>query len=108
MSASRLATATSQVLAERLEFGQSSARRLAVGVHGIVETMVDVIVDQLALGIADRGLDRVQLLGKLQAGPAVLDHANQGAQMTLGTLQALDDVRMACVLNGHILSPWRG
>jgi hypothetical protein len=61
--------ATSQVLAQRLEFGKSSAGRLAAGasVHRIVEAMVDVVVDQLALGVGDGIFDSVQLLGEFQA-----------------------------------------
>jgi hypothetical protein len=35
--------------------------------------------------------DGLRLLGNLRAGPAVLDHLDDGPKMAVGTLEALDD-----------------
>ena len=40
-------------------------------------------------------LDRVQLLGDVEAWPLRFDHIDDAAQVTFGTPQALDDLGMA-------------
>ena len=62
-----------------------------------VQAMVHVIVDQRPLGVGDGLLDRLQLLRDLEAGLAVLDHADHGPQMTVGTFQPGDQGGMGCV-----------
>ncbi|RML53385.1 hypothetical protein ALQ93_102534 [Pseudomonas syringae pv. pisi] len=62
--------------------------------------MIDMILNQRALGLAHRFLDRVQLLGDVHALAPFFDHGDDAAQMTVGPFQALDDsfvglVRMA-------------
>ena len=53
--------------------------------------MLDVIVDQLALGIGDCVLDGMQLLRKVEAGSAILDHGDDSGEMTMGTLEAAEN-----------------
>jgi hypothetical protein len=57
--------------------------------------MIKMVLDQSLLGLSDRFFDSVQLLRDVEAWPACLDHLDNSAQMTLGTLQPFDDVRMA-------------
>ena len=51
--------------------------------------MVDVILNQLALGVRDRLLDRMELLGEVNAGAARLDHLDDGGEMAIGLLPVL-------------------
>src|ERR1700722_6855587 len=77
--------------------------------------MVDVIMDQRLLRIHDRALDGLQLLGQLDAWPAILDHLDDHLQVAVGALEALDDLGMVLVDHGFPLSrgedsndpPWR-
>jgi hypothetical protein len=48
-----------------------------------VEAMIDVVVDQRLLGLANRLLDGVKLLGDIETGPSFLDHADDAAEMSL-------------------------
>lgn len=48
---------------------------------GVDEAMIDVIVDQRALGARDSVLDRLQLLGDVDAGSLIFDHTDDAAQM---------------------------
>src|SRR5262245_56342854 len=75
--------------------------------------MVDVVVHQGLFGLRNCLLDSVELLGDLEARPALLDHVDRRAKVTLCSLEALDDVGMALVSqrrfgHSHILSWWRG
>ena len=51
------------------------------------ETMVDMVLDHLALGRDQRGLDRLQLLGDGDAVAPLLHHGDDGAQVPLGAAQ---------------------
>ena len=51
--------------------------------NGVLQAMVDVVLDQLALGVADGLLNRMELLGKVGAGAACLDHLDHGGEMTV-------------------------
>src|SRR3990170_1060791 len=104
ISAGISGTDASQVFCERLELAKCCPSSLLAVGHALVETMLHVVVDQLALGIADRVLHRVKLLRKLETGARGLDHANKRAQMSLGTLEANYDIGMTAVLHFHILS----
>ena len=53
--------------------------------------MVDMIVDERALGAGDGVFDRLELLRNIDAGALLLDHADDAAQMTGGAVQPLDD-----------------
>ena len=88
-------TGTSPVL----EFLERSAR--ASGIGRVVEAMLDVIVDQLALGVADGALDRMKLLRKVDTRPALFEHRQDGREMTVRPLEPGDDGRVGCVLHAE-------
>ncbi len=71
-----------------------------------------MIPDQCLLGLSDRLLDRVKLLGDVEAAAAALDHLDDAAQMAVGPLEALDDFGMGLMLmwlfHPIILSPRGG
>ena len=69
------------------------------GAIGRRETMLDVIMDQLALGVGEGVLDRVQLLGEVESRPALLEHRQNLAEMAVGALEALDDFGVAGVFH---------
>ena len=66
-----------------------------------------MVVDQPALGLADRLLDRVQLLRQVQAGTPFLEHLDHPAKVPLGTFQALHDIRVTFmeVFTAHLHPP---
>ena len=61
------------------------------------EAMIDMIVDEGALGAGDGALDGLELLRDINAGPLVLDHADDAAQMTGSAVEPLDDRRVTGV-----------
>ena len=93
-----------QVLGNLLEFVQGRSIALAQGCNRVLKTVVDMVLDERALGLADGLFNRMQLLGNVYTFPPVLDHGNDAAQMTVCTLQALDDRLMALVRMGMALS----
>src|SRR5262249_11923955 len=92
-----------QILRDRLELAHDVARRLAPPVHGGIEAMIDVIVDQGLFCLADGLLDGVQLLRHVETGARLLDHRDDAPQMPFGPLQPLDDVGMAAMY--HLPDP---
>jgi len=89
--------AGSQVLRQLLQFVQGRS----AGAVGRRETMLDVIMDQLALGVGEGVLNSVQLLGEVEARPALLKHRQNLAEMAVGALEALDDFGVAGVFQGR-------
>lgn len=83
-----------QVLGDFLEFIERAARTGPAFADGCVEAVVDVIVDQLLLGVGNRVLHGVELLGELQARPMLLDHRDGAAEVSVGTAKPLDDFRV--------------
>ena len=69
---------------------------LAVGVKAVV----NVIVDQRALGGGHRLLHGLELHRDVGARPAFLDHVDNMPQMTVRALQPLDDTGMGCMPMG--------
>jgi len=59
-----------------------------------------VIVDQRLFCLANGLLDRVELLSQIDASPTLLDHGNDASQVSFGTLQPLDDLRVALMNEG--------
>ena len=76
------------------------------------KTMVNMIMDEAALCRRDGTFDRFDLGGDLYAGLTLLQHLDNGFQMTIRPFEAIDDVSMRCVraLVFHIkyLSPLGG
>ena len=61
-------------------------------------------MDQLALGVDDGALDRMQLLRQIEARPTFLEHGEGGGEMAVCPLETGDDRRVGSVFHGHILS----
>jgi hypothetical protein len=59
--------------------------------------MIDVVVDQGALGLADGLFYSMQLLGEIEARSSFAEHFDHPAEMTVSPLQALDDIGMSFV-----------
>jgi hypothetical protein len=49
----------------------------------VIQTVIDVVMNQGLLGLAHSFLDRVQLLGNVEARSSVFDHPDDGPQVTL-------------------------
>jgi hypothetical protein len=101
----------SQVFGDCLEFFYGLPLFAADGPNGVLQAMVDVILDQGALRLGYRLLDGVQLLGDIQTGPMTLDHGDDASQMSFGPFEPLDDFGVGLVnviCHGAFLSPWRG
>jgi hypothetical protein len=69
----------------------------ALTFFGVDEAMIDMIVDERALGAGDGVLDRLELLREVDAWALLLDHPDDAAQMAGSTIQALDDGRVTGV-----------
>jgi hypothetical protein len=75
----------------------------AQGAHQIFKTVIQVVLYQGFLGLLNRFLDRLQLLGDIKASAPLLQHGYGAAQMSTGSAQAFDDgrVRGMCVRLFH-------
>jgi hypothetical protein len=62
-----------------------------------------MIMNQRLLRIVDGVLDGLELLGQLEAWPPLLDHGDDHVQVTVGALEALDDVGMGSVWHVAVL-----
>ena len=65
--------------------------------------MIDVIVDQRLLRLADGLLDGMELLRQVEAGAAVREHLDHLVKVTFGALQTLKDSGVSYVnmIIGH-------
>lgn len=61
------------------------------------DAVVDVIMDQRPLRFGHRALDGVQLRGKIDARPPLLDHSDNPPQMPFGSFQPGGEGRVACM-----------
>jgi len=68
-----------------------------VGLDGVRQAMVDVVVDKRLLGRGDRAFHGVKLLDHLHAGAVRLHHADDVAKVTFGAFEAFYDVGMGLV-----------
>jgi hypothetical protein len=85
------ATLVSEILRDQLELAKRSPASCSRHLERAVEAMRDVIVDQGFLGTLNRAFDSLQLLGKLVAWPALLNHLDDHAKMAVGTPETFDD-----------------
>lgn len=60
--------------------------------------VIDVIVDQLLLGLLKRLDYSLDLLGNRQAVTSLRHHADNGCKMAFGAAQPLEDVRVICAI----------
>ncbi|PRD26010.1 UNVERIFIED_CONTAM: hypothetical protein NCL1_39267 [Trichonephila clavipes] len=95
----------SEQFGQRLHFGQN-------GVLVMGQAVVDVVVDQDALGRRHRAFHRRELAGDVEAGFSPFDHPDDVPQMPLGALEPLHQVGMGGVLmhvfHAEIISPQGG
>jgi hypothetical protein len=103
---------SSEIFRYGLELAHYGFRRSAGPVRSDIQTMIDVIVNQSPLGLADGLFDGVKLLGEVKAGPPLTEHFNHPTEMALGTLQPLDDIWVSfmnvILCHANIVSPWIG
>jgi hypothetical protein len=59
--------------------------------HSVFKTVIDVILNQRALGLAHRFLDRMKLLGDVYTLAAFFDHGDDASQVSIRTLKAFDN-----------------
>ena len=86
---------SSQILGDRLEL--SGDWGVAGAGQGVVEAMVDMVLNQRAFGLLDRLLHCMQLLRDIGAGLCVFNHSDDARQMPVGAFQPFDDCRMGCM-----------
>jgi hypothetical protein len=67
--------------------------------------VLDVVIDQFALGSCDRALHGVPLLGEVDPRSAGLNHLDDRRKMAVRPLEAGDDVRGAGMDHPSNLSP---
>ena len=98
-----------EVSGDFAEFRHGLPRFGRIAFNSMRQTVIDVVVDEGLLGRRDRLLDSLELLGEVEASSTVLHHLDDGAQMALGALEALDDGGMrgmGDVRHVFDLSPW--
>ena len=83
-----------KIFRDLLEFGDGRAPLLPGAAGRGMKTNVDVVMDQGFFRFCHRAFDRLELLGEFQAGPLVLDHSDQGMQMSGRALQAIENLAM--------------
>jgi len=71
----------------------------------VLQAMFNVVVDQFTLGIGNGAFDRVELLGEIDTGAAIVKHRQNLGEVTLGAFEANDDIWMGCVFHTSIISP---
>jgi hypothetical protein len=86
-----------EVFGDLLEGFQRRALATAQGRNGVFEAMVDMVLDQRALGLANRFFHGMQLLRDVHALTALFDHGDDAAQVAVGAFKALDDRFVALV-----------
>src|SRR5262245_45864528 len=95
MRAAPNAAAGSKIFGDFLELVDRAPLLARQRSDGVLETVVEVVLDQRALGLRDRLLDGVKLLGDVEAFAPGFDHLHDAAQVSLGALQAPGDPEMA-------------
>ena len=76
-----------------------------------IEAVVDMIVDQCLLSLANRPLDGMKLLGQVETGAAIREHLDHLVKMTFRALEASDDPGVCSVnmiFHSAIVSPQGG
>jgi hypothetical protein len=84
----------SQILGDCLELINRCAGLRALRIDNVVQTMIQVVIDEGLLGLAHCALCGVELLRDVQARPSRFDHFRNAAQLALGSLESLEDFRM--------------
>ena len=63
-----------QIFCQRLEFAEGDVGTDLALAHAIAQAMLDMVLDQFALGIVERVLDCVNLLRQVNSRPPRLEH----------------------------------
>lgn len=98
-----------EVFSDLLERFQWGALAIVQRRDGVLQAVINVILDKRSLGLTHRFFHGMQLLSNVDALTTVFDHGNDAAQMTVGPLEALDNrlmgsVRMGMIVFTHDLS----
>ncbi len=84
----------SQIFGDRLELIDDGNRRFASAIGGGIQAMIDMVVDQRSLRLADGLFDGMKLLGEVEARSMFIKHLDDSAKMAFGPLQPFDDIRV--------------
>jgi hypothetical protein len=66
--------------------------------------MLHMVLNQLALGVADRTFDGMDLLSEVKAGTPFLQHGDDRGEMTVSAFQPLEDFGMGSVFHCRTLT----
>ncbi len=88
---------SSQVLRDGPEFVHGLTLAFGEITDRVLKAVIEMILYQRPLGVADGTFDRVQLLGEIEAWTAFADHFDHAPEVPLGAAQALCDLGMGFV-----------
>jgi hypothetical protein len=63
----------------------------------MIKAMVDVVMNQSLLGVADRAFDGLQLLDYIQTAASLLEHADDALEVAFGPFEPLNYFRVGRV-----------
>src|SRR5579863_3506071 len=89
----------SEVFRQGFEFAQRLPRGDLALRGGVAEAMLHVVLDQRPLGRMDDALHGLHLLREFEAGALVLEHLQDGGELAMRLLQAVDDFRVRSVFH---------
>jgi hypothetical protein len=92
-----------KVLGDLLECFKRRTITVAQCRNGVFEAVVDMILNERPLGLANRFFNRMQLLRDVNALATLLDHRDDASQVTVGSFEALDDCLMTLVDGGMVV-----
>src|SRR5690606_10512182 len=83
-----------EILCDIFEFVYGAATFLRKRTDCLFQTMIEMILDEGALGLGNRLFDRVKLLGHIEARPPALNHLDHLLQVPGRSLETFDDFGM--------------
>jgi hypothetical protein len=86
-----------EVLGDLLEGFQWCALAIVQRRDGVLQTVINVILDERALCLAHGFFHSMELLGNVYALTPLFDHGDDSTQMTVCPLEAFDDRLMSLV-----------
>jgi hypothetical protein len=100
-----------QVFGYGLKLIDGCARLTAGRADSRFQAVVEMVMNERLLGLANGAFNRVKLLREFQTGAALFDHPDGAVQVSFGTAQTPDDVGMGLmklICHAVTLSSWRG
>ena len=76
----------SEIFRDGPELLQGGSACPSGGLHRLIKTVIDVVMDQRFFGVVDRVFDRLELLCKLKAGVSFLYHFNDQVKVSVSAL----------------------